>query len=874
MPARRVTVGISGGDGRDVPHIETVAPLEAGERGVATGVPRAMMDTHGYDGRDQLALLARMTSLFASGLDRDATLQGVVDLFVPDFATWASIDVLEGGALRRLAASALDFPEHTAVFDDLRRQAPELTQPTTQRILALEHAEIAQIESPQDYMWPARSEAHDALYRSMLPLSVIVAPLRAHGETMGFLQLVVARGTRRFASDDARLVEDVAQRAAFAVHTAQLVAALRSELDKRHLAVAQLEASEARYRRMFEGSPFPVWVFDAETLHFLDANTATIREYGYSLDEMRRMTIRDIRPPEEIAQLERSLAESRRGIRESGVFRHQRRDGSTLLVEIRSHDIEFDGRAARVVQGIDVTDRVRAYEAMRVAEERHRLVARVTKEAIWEWNPANSAMVWNHTFYDLFLFDAADVALTREWFESRIHPDDRLRASAELGAAMQGLQEQCNRRFRFQRGDGTVALVEDRAFIAWSGEIAERVIGSLADVTVQHELGEQLAIAQRMEAVGRLAGGVAHDFNNLLTAIRGFASFALDEQLPSSRARDDIEQILQASDRAAALTRQLLAFSRRQVLQPQLVSVNEILGNLQRMLARVLGEDVEVVTAFDPASWPVVVDPGQLEQVIMNLVVNARDAMPEGGLLTIATSNVVLDAAYAEAHQGATAGDHVLITITDTGTGMDARTMERIFEPFFSTKERDKGTGLGLATSYGIIQQSGGHIGVVSAPERGSTFSVYLPRALDDDGTSVRAPTELSTHLDGSETVLVVEDDDRVRRVSVAALQRHGYRVLESRTAEGAIAIFHEHHATIDIVVSDVVLPRKSGPSLVHELRTLRPDLRVLFVSGYTENAFLSSGAVEPGIELLEKPFTPETLARHVRAILDRPRTG
>jgi len=833
-----------------------------------------MTNTHGYDDRERLGLLARMTSLFASGLDRDATLQGVVDLFIPDFAHWAAIDLLDGGTLRRLAASALDVPEHAGVLEDLLRRPQDLALAATQRMLALEHAQIVQLASPDDDGSSTRPLAHHARDRSMLPLSMIVAPLRAFGETMGILQLVSANGVRRFTEDDARLVEDVAQRASFAVHTAQLVAALRTELDKRHEAVAQLAASEARYRRMFEGSPFPVWVFDAESLRFLDVNSATVRQYGYLPEEFRRMTIRDIRPPEELPHLERSLAESRRGIRDSGVFRHQRRDGSTLLVEIRSHDIEFDGRPARVVQGIDVTDRVRAYEAMRVAEERRRLVSRVTKEAIWEWTPATGAMVWNHAFHDLFLFDAADVALTREWFESRIHPDDRTRARQELVEAMQGQQEQCTRRFRFQRGDGTVALVEDRAVLAWNGDVAARVIGSLADVTVQHELDEQLAIAQRMEAVGRLAGGVAHDFNNLLTAIRGFASFALDEQLPNSRARDDIEQVLQASDRAAALTRQLLAFSRRQVLQPQLVSVNAILGNLQRMLARVLGEDIEVVTAFEPSVWPVIVDPGQLEQVIMNLVVNARDAMPEGGLLTIATSNVVLDAAYAESHVGATTGDHALITIVDTGVGMDARTMERIFEPFFSTKERDKGTGLGLATSYGIIQQSGGHIRVLSAPGRGSTFQVYLPRALEQEGTTVRAPTALSMHLDGSETVLVVEDDDRVRRVSVAALQRHGYRVLESRTAEAALLLFTAHQAAIDMVVSDVVLPRKSGPSLAQDLRALRPDLRMLFVSGYTENAFLSSGAVEPGIALLEKPFSPETLVRHVRAILDRPRSG
>ena len=825
-------------------------------------------------GREHASLPARMTSLFASGLDYEATLQGVVDLLVPEFAAWASIDLFDGESLRRVAAAAIEVPGHDAVMADLLQHPQAASAPATRRALELQRPRIIQIETAEQFVWPVRSEAHAAMYRAALPISVILAPLQVGEEVLGYLQLAAIRGTRRYDADDALLVEDVAQRASFAIRTAQLVAELRSELAKRQAAATALEASEARYRRMFEGSPYPVWVYDVRTLAFLATNPAAVAQYGYSVSEFLHMTIRDIRPPDEQGDLNAALTNTQRGIRDSGIFRHQRRDGSTLLAEIRSHDIEFDGHDARVVQALDVTDRIRAFESMRVAEERHRLVSRVTKEAIWEWTPASGELVWNQAFYDLFHFDRLSIATTREWFQSRLHPDDRTDAEEAFAAALAEHQEHCTRRFRFQRGDGTIAQVEDRAVIAWNGTVAERVVGSLADVTVQQQLGEQLAIAQRMEAVGRLAGGVSHDFNNLLTAIRGFASFALDEQLPNSRAREDIEQILQAADRAAALTRQLLAFSRRQVLQPQLVSVNDILNNLQRMLTRVLGEDVDVRTNLDATLPMVTVDPGQLEQVIMNLVVNARDAMPRGGILTIETSHVVLDTSYAESHIDASPGDHVMIAISDTGIGMDAQTMKRIFEPFFSTKERDKGTGLGLATSYGIIQQSGGHILVYSEPGRGSTFKVYLPRAVDDD-IAVGRPTPVSAfQLGGSETILLVEDDDRVRRVSANALKRHGYRVLEARSAETALMAYMEHRDRIDMVVSDVVLPRKSGPALLQELHLLRSDLPVLFVSGYTENAFLASGEGNRDFELLEKPFAPDVLVRHVRAILDRPPPG
>jgi two-component system cell cycle sensor histidine kinase/response regulator CckA len=831
-----------------------------------------MTDSAPAEHRERLSLLARMTSLVASGVDLQGMLHGLAELVVPQLANAATFDLVQDGALHRVAtASSLDATDAAGTAATRLLQPLSLDHAATRALLDAGETRIYRISSSADLPWPPAPAGDRGSPHLLVPHSLLVAPLHAHGRTFGILQLLALGDARPFTADDADLVATLAQHAALAVQNAQLVSSLQQELAQRVESGARLEASELRYRSMFEGSPVPLWVFDRESHRFLAVNEAASDAYGYSHDEFLAMTIFDVRPASEYEKVHIALQQVGPGVRHSGTFTHRRKDGSHLSVEVDSHDVDFDGRPARMVQARDITERVLAFEALRISEERHRLLASVTKEAIWEWNPASGDLQWSEAVYDLFQYDPGQVEQSMAWFEAHIHPEDRDNARALLDDALRAQHEHCTRRFRFQRGDGSYATVEGRAVIAWVNGVAERIVGSIADVTVEHQVGEQLAIAQRMEAVGRLAGGVAHDFNNLLTAIRGFASFARDAQLPSSRAREDIDQILQASDRAAALTRQLLAFSRRQVLQPQLVNVNEILGNLQKMLTRVLGEDVEVQTFLDRTIAAVTVDPGQFEQVIMNLVVNARDAMPGGGLLTIETANILLDSAYAETHADASPGPHVMIAITDSGTGMDSHTMSRIFEPFFSTKDRDRGTGLGLATSYGIIRQSGGHIWVYSEPGKGSTFKVYLPCATDDDIPTPHQLPETPTQLGGHETVLVVEDDDRVRRVSSGALTRHGYRVLEAHSAESALALFRDERDHIAMVVSDIVLPRMSGLALAQEMRQLQPSLRVLYVSGYTENAFLRSGAIEPGMELLEKPFAPEELARRVRTILDRP---
>ncbi len=383
---------------------------------------------------------------------------------------------------------------------------------------------------------------------------------------------------------------------------------------------------------------------------------------------------------------------------------------------------------------------------------------------------------------------------------------------------------------------------------------------------------EQLRHAQKMEAVGRLAGGVAHDFNNILTVILAHAELMLLDFKANDPAREDVEAIRAAGRRAADLTRQLLTFSRQQVIEPKVFDVRDLLVGMEKMLCRLVGEDVEVAFAPGAPGCKVRADPGSIEQVVMNLVVNARDAMPVGGKLTIETSAVDLDEAYAQAHLGARAGPHVLIAVSDTGAGMDRATQARIFEPFFTTKGVGKGTGLGLSTVFGIVQQSGGSIGVYSEPGRGSSFKVYLPlvEAAVDVPRSQAAPGGTR----GTETILLVEDEAQVRLVTRGILRRQGYRVLEAENAGEALLLCERHEGSIDLLLSDVVMPHVSGPELARRLAGPRPGLKILCMSGYTDEAVIRHGALDPGIAFIQKPFTPESLARKVREVLDAERVA
>jgi two-component system, cell cycle sensor histidine kinase and response regulator CckA len=417
--------------------------------------------------------------------------------------------------------------------------------------------------------------------------------------------------------------------------------------------------------------------------------------------------------------------------------------------------------------------------------------------------------------------------------------------------------------------DGERRFVHSRADLVRDAEGRPiSVIGTIQDITSRKQLEQQLMHAQKMESVGRLAGGIAHDFNNLLTVIHSYAEILLMKLGPDHTLGPDIDEIRTAADRAAGLTRQLLAFSRRQVLRPHVVNMNEIVSGAERMLRRVIGEDIDLAVIPGAELGNVFADRGQIEQVIMNLAVNARDAMAGGGTLTIETHDVAITRDEADAHVDMKPGSYVMLAMTDTGHGMDAATRDRIFEPFFTTKG-EKGTGLGLSTVYGIVRQSGGHIWVYSEPGQGTTFKVYLPRTGEDARSAATPLPRARVAGAGGETVLVVEDDEQVRNLVCGVLRRAGYEVLGPSSPADALDVARHHNGRIDLLLTDVIMPRVMGPEIAKHLTALHPTAKVLYMSGYTDDAIVHQGVLDPGIAFLPKPLSPVALLDKVRDVLD-----
>jgi PAS domain S-box-containing protein len=563
-------------------------------------------------------------------------------------------------------------------------------------------------------------------------------------------------------------------------------------------------------------------------------------------------------------------------------YRIVRPDGAMRSLHGRGR-VESDesGRRVRMLGSCqDITERVRALAALRESEERYRLVQQATHDVIWDLDITTGRLALSETIYGAFRYTGAEAADRLEWWEERIHPEDHERVTRKLRLALERGDEGWREEYRFRRGDGTYAQVIDRAYVLRdeSGR-AIRMIGAAQDVTEQTSLEAQLRQAQRMEAIGQLAGGVAHDFNNLLTVIAASTMFARAEVPRNGAVARELDRIEEANRRAADLTRQLLAFSRKQVLRPQSVNVNQRVAALERMLRRVIGEDVHIETRLAPGAWPVYVDPAQLEQVLLNLVVNARDAMPAGGTVRITTANVQVDAAVARAHADLAPGPYLSLVVEDTGVGISPELLPHVFEPFVTTKEAGKGTGLGLPMVYGFVKQSGGHVKVESTVDEGTTFTVLLPR--DDDAAPARVASSEAPPVRGSETVLVVEDDAAVRGVLARVLTRGGYRVLEAADGEEALRVWRAHtpgplispgekQERIDVVLTDLVMPVLGGRTLVERLRTERTDARIIVMTGYTADTAGAQAVLADGehFALLQKPIRPDDLLRAVQDII------
>ena len=425
--------------------------------------------------------------------------------------------------------------------------------------------------------------------------------------------------------------------------------------------------------------------------------------------------------------------------------------------------------------------------------------------------------------------------------------------------------------YRMRHKDGSWRLIESgaSAILNPQGKVEKLIIVN-RDVSERRKLEEQFRQAQKMEAVGRLSGGVAHDFNNLLGVIIGYAEFLQENMDAENNLRSSVDEILKAGKRAASLTRQLLAFSRQQVLDPKVLDLNGVVSDMEKLLRRLIGEDIELTTHLVPELAHLKADQGQLEQVLMNLVVNARDAMPQGGKLVIETQNMVMDQAFVRRYPyPVQPGPYVLLTVTDGGIGMDAETKARAFEPFFTTKEKGKGTGLGLSTVYGVVKQSGGYIDIYSAPGAGTTFKIYLPR-VDEAIKSEKPAGSKADSFSGSETILIAEDEESLRRLTRNTLELCGYKVIEAKDGVEALEVSERHSGTIDLLLTDIVMPEMGGRALAQELARRRPEIRLAYMSGYTGQAVGSQGPVDPGSVFLLKPFTRELLTRKIREALDR----
>jgi len=611
-----------------------------------------------------------------------------------------------------------------------------------------------------------------------------------------------------------------------------------------------LRESEQRFRALSEAAREAVFINENGVIR--EANHAFLALLGYTREELIGQNgVEFFVAPESREAVMASIRSAGTGGTSEIVL--LTKTGERRLVESSSQAIIYQGRPMRVVTMQDLTARRAAEAALHESDERLRSAMNAARMGSWEWLLEPDEISWSPQMYELFGVPETSFDGTYGSYLELVHPDDRARVQQNIEACTRGPTAEVAFEHRVLGADGVVRWVENRgrAFRDSQGE-AVRIAGTSTDTTRRHELEEQLLHSQRMEATGRLAGGIAHDFNNLLTVIMSYSElgrFALEPSHPSFEA---LEQINVAAQRAAALTRQLLIFARKEVTDPKVIDLNQLVESVAKLLHRVVGEDVILSIDLFPGSAPVMIDPVQCEQLLMNLAVNARDAMPSGGSLSIRTA---IEAAT------------VRVSVLDTGLGMPQAVQVRAFEPFFTTKDPGKGTGLGLSTCLAIVRNAGGTIAIESEPGRGTAFHVALPRAdADADAEGLERPSSMPR---GDETVLLIEDDAVVRQLTARILRRQGYKVLVATQANEALELAADHSTRIDLFLSDVVMPGESGPSVIERLSAARPSTKVLFVSGYPGDDISRRGVDEGSFRFLAKPYSSEQLAQRVRQVLD-----
>ncbi|MEI6085651.1 MAG: PAS domain S-box protein, partial [Verrucomicrobiota bacterium] len=633
--------------------------------------------------------------------------------------------------------------------------------------------------------------------------------------------------------------------------------------------VRTLQQSDAQFRSFFEHSPDAIFV-ETLTGDVLDVNAAACRLHGLRREELIGMNVVDLVPADQRDRVRQSFPDLAHAAGRTLEGKSLHADGRIMSVELRVNCLDYAGQPALLLHVRDITDRKLAEEQLRQVETRYRtLVEQLPAITYVAEFGAGQWIYVSPQIETLLGFGVAEwTAETSPWLD-HIHPDDRPQVLA-VEAECRATGAEFVAEYRMLAHDGRVVWFSDHAVVMRDAVGQPQLLhGVMFDISARKGMEDQLRQSHKMDAVGRLAGGVAHDFNNILTTIMGYSELILRRTTGDARVRDNAQEIKKAADRAASLTRQLLAFSRKQALQPQVLDLNSVVAEMDKMLRRLIGETIDFELQAATGVWRVKADPGQVQQVIMNLAVNARDAMPSGGTLTIETANVVLDEAYVRQHPDARVGEHVLVAVSDTGGGMSAEVRAHLFEPFFTTKGLGNGTGLGLATCYGIVKQSGGHINVYSELGHGTVFKVYLPRVLEHSAVPV---TEVppTAPPGGRERVLLVEDEAPVRELSALVLRELGYTVVEASDGDEALRLTKDNPAGgFDLLFTDVVMPRMGGKELAYWFRVAHPATRVLFTSGYPDKSVVHNGELLAGIAFLHKPYTPQLLAHKIRAVLD-----